>query len=307
MLYIFLAVKRKKLTNLADRAMQRAMSDTDRHIYILRVDCPDQPGLVAAVAGCLFAQGCNIEEAAQFNDKFSGRFFMRVVFSAPAVQGFRDEFAKIATQHAMGWDIHRADEKVPALLMVSKADHCLNDILYRVRTDHLPLSITAVVSNHEACRTLVEHHGLRFIHMPVTPATKATQEEALRQLVEQTGSELIVLARYMQVLSADMCAAYPGRIINIHHSFLPGFKGAKPYHQAWERGVKIIGATAHFVTSDLDEGPIIVQQTQGIDHTLTPEALQVLGRDIEAQVLSRALQSYAERRVFLQGNRTVIL
>lgn len=280
-------------------------------LHILTVDCPDRPGLVAAVAGSLYEQGCNIEDAAQFNDKFSGRFFMRVLFSAldrqDGVKRFREAFSGIAKTYDMDWAIHATADKVRALLMVSKADHCLNDILYRVRTNHLPLEIAAVVSNHEDCRRLAEQHDLRFEHLPVTAATKAAQEDVLKNLIAETGSELIVLARYMQVLSSAMCASYAGRIINIHHSFLPGFKGAKPYHQAWERGVKLIGATAHFVTSDLDEGPIIEQDTTRIDHAMTPEALQVLGRDTEARVLSRALQSYAERRVFLHGGRTVIL
>ena len=256
------------------------------------------------------AANCNIEDAAQFNDKLSGHFFMRVVF-APLIEGgqekFAADFAKIGKTFGMVWSIHAVNDKVRTLLMVSKADHCLHDILYRVRTGHLPLEIAAVVSNHTDCAKICEQHDLAFHHLPVDAATKGAQEEKISRMIADTKSELIVLARYMQVLSESMCAKYPGRIINIHHSFLPGFKGAKPYHQAWERGVKIIGATAHFVTSDLDEGPIIEQQTARIDHADTPEKLQVLGRDTEAAVLSRALQFYAERRIFLHGSRTVIL
>lgn len=275
------------------------------NLQILRVDCPDKPGIVAAVAGCLHEQGCNIEDAAQFNDKLSGRFFMRVVFSpvgnAANVEKFRAAFSAVGTRFGMDWSIHAVAEKTPALILVSKADHCLNDLLYRVRTSQLPLNITAVASNHETCRELVEQRGIRFEFIP------SKDEGKLDALIGETRSELVVLARYMQILSAGICKKYEGRVINIHHSFLPGFKGAKPYHQAWERGVKIIGATAHFVTSDLDEGPIIEQQTAHIDHAKTPEAMQVLGRDIEAQTLARALQHYAERRIFLHGERTVIL
>jgi formyltetrahydrofolate deformylase len=207
----------------------------------------------------------------------------------------------------MTWDIHGERDRVKALVLVSRADHCLNDILYRTRTGHLKLEIVQVVSNHTDCQALVAQAGLPFVHLPVTPDTKTAQEEKIANLIDETGAELVVLARYMQVLSNGLCRRYEGRIINIHHSFLPGFKGAKPYHQAWERGVKIIGATAHFVTADLDEGPIIEQQTTRIDHAMTPEKLQVLGQDIEAQVLSRALAFYADRRIFLHGNRTVIL
>lgn len=276
--------------------------------FILRVDCPDRPGLVAAVAGLLHTQGCNIEDAAQFNDHHSGRFFMRVLYRHLPVSGgpdaFRAAFGAMAAPLGMDWDIHPVAEKIKTLVLVSKADHCLNDILYRVRTDHLPLDIRAVAGNHDTCRGLTEHHDLPYHRLP---DGKAAQEATITRLIEDAGTELIVLARYMQILSDDMCRRYDGRIINIHHSFLPGFKGAKPYHQAWERGVKIIGATAHFVTPDLDEGPIIEQQTARIDHAATPESMRVLGQDIEAQVLSRALQYYAERRIFRHGNRTVIL
>lgn len=287
------------------------MSEKSNDTYILHVSCADQPGLVAAVANCLEKNECNIEDAAQFNDKLSGHFFMRVIFrslSGPdAIQAFHKDFDVIAGHFDMTWSSHASTDRPKVLIMVSKQDHCLNDLLYRWRTNHLPIDITAVVSNHEDAKDFVTERGLDFVHLPITPQTKTDQERVLADLVEKTETELIVLARYMQVLSPEFCNEHKGRIINIHHSFLPGFKGARPYHQAYERGVKIIGATAHFVTSDLDEGPIIEQQTGRVNHAMGPEKMQVLGRDIEAQVLARAVEYYTERRIFLHDNRTVIL
>lgn len=278
--------------------------------YILCLHCPDLPGIVAAVACALRDNDCNIEEASQYNDT-EGRFFMRVVYSSTSgkhdLPAFKKIFETTAQQFSMDWDITPVSMRPKVLIMVSKEDHCLHDILYRWRTNHLPIDITAIVSNHEDCYYLAESHGLKFVHLPVSVSNKAAQEAKLAHIVEETKTELIVLARYMQVLSADFCSKHAGRIINIHHSFLPGFKGAKPYHQAHERGVKLIGATAHFVTADLDEGPIIEQETARVDHTYNPGKLQALGRDIEAAVLSRALLSYTERRIFLHGHRTVIL
>ncbi len=279
-------------------------------MYVLRLHCVDQPGIVAAVATTLSNNQCNIEESSQFNDTFSGRFFMRVVFSTlqdGCLNGFAERFPEIAARFQMEWDLCDLRIPVKTLILVSQADHCLNDILYRWRTKHLHIDITAIVSNHETNRKLTEEHGLPYKYLPVTADTKARQEEKIEKLIEETGSELVILARYMQVLSDRMSLKYTGRIINIHHSFLPGFKGAKPYHQAWERGVKIMGSTAHFVTGDLDEGPIIDQETVRINHAMTPEKMQVLGKDNESRVLSRAMQAYAERRIFLHGNRTVIL
>ena len=283
--------------------------------YILRVDCPDRPGIVAAVANALVTADCNIQDSAQFSDPFSGRFFMRVVFRPlpPAAEGnmghqrFTAAFAAIAGSFDMRWDIHASAERTRAVIMVSKADHCLNDLLYRVRTGNLNLEIAQIISNHGTCAPLAAQADIPFTCLPVANGNKAEQEAAVAALVEDTGAEIIVLARYMQVLSDAMCRRYAGRIINIHHSFLPGFKGAKPYQQAWERGVKIIGATAHFVTSDLDEGPIIEQQTVRIGHAPTPDQMAILGRDVEAQVLAKALAFYAERRIFLHDKRTIIL
>ncbi len=279
-------------------------------MYVLRLSCEDKPGIVAAVATTLSNNQCNIEESSQFFDPFSGRFFMRVVFRALAegcVEGFKTRFPEVAKKFQMDWEVCDLSTPLKTLILVSKADHCLNDILYRWRTKHLPIDLTGVVSNHDTGRKLAESHGLPFHYMPVDARTRAAQEKKIAALVESTGSELIVLARYMQVLSDTICAQYLGRMINIHHSFLPGFKGAKPYHQAYARGVKIIGATAHFVTPDLDEGPIIEQDTENVTHTHGPEDMQSIGRDIESRVLSRAIRLYAERRVFLHGNRTVIL
>ncbi len=288
-------------------------------MHILRLNCNDRPGVVAAVATTLADAQCNIEESSQFNDHLSGQFFMRVVF-APlgqgAVEKFKTAFENIAAEFEMTWQITRQDEPVKTLILVSKVDHCLNDILYRWRTKHLNIEITGVVSNHETNRQLVEDRGLSFHYLPIdNEADKQSQEVALCKIIEGENAdspqsepaELIILARYMQIISEDMCRKYAGRIINIHHSFLPGFKGAKPYHQAHERGVKIIGATAHFATVNLDEGPIIEQDTVRINHSFDPKKLQVLGRDTEARVLARAIELYTERRIFLHGGRTVIL
>ncbi len=277
---------------------------------VLRLHCDDKPGVVAAVATCLANNECNIEESAQFNDPLSGQFFMRVVFTPlqdGCLNSFTNRFTEIATEFSMTWEICDLTTPLKTLLMVSKEDHCLNDLLYRQKSNLLPIEITAVVSNHETCRDIVEQHGITFHHLPITKETKPAQEEALAAIVKETGSELIALARYMQILSTDFANKHEGRIINIHHSFLPGFKGAKPYHQAYERGVKIIGATAHFASEELDEGPIIEQEIMRITHAFTPKKMQAAGRDIESRVLARAVNMYAERRIFLHDGRTVIL
>jgi formyltetrahydrofolate deformylase len=279
-------------------------------MQILRLHCEDKPGIVAAVAGALAQAGCNIEESAQFFDRLSGQFFMRVVYEpkdAASATAFERTFKDVQETYGMKASITAAEAPLKTLILVSKDDHCLNDLLYRWRTKHLNIEIAGVASNHETCRSLVESHGLAFHHLPITAETKAQQESQLRALIAETGAELVVLARYMQIMSESFCKDYAGRVINIHHSFLPGFKGARPYTQAYERGVKIIGATAHFATSDLDEGPIIEQDTMRVTHAHSPAKMQVIGRDTESRVLARAIELYAERRIFLHGHRTVIL
>ena len=279
-------------------------------MFVLRLNCEDRPGIVAAVATVLSNNQCNIEEAAHFFDPLSGQFFMRVVYR-PLQEGCGESFAarfeEIARDFEMKYRICDLSQPVRMAVMVSRFDHCLNDLLYRWRTRTLPVEITCVISNHKDAEKLVSDHGLPFHVLPVEAKTKAEQEENVAQILQQTETELIVLARYMQVLSEDFCTKNKGRIINIHHSFLPGFKGAKPYTQAYERGVKIIGATAHFVTPDLDEGPIIAQGVQDVTHADTPAMMQAKGRDTESRVLARAIELYAQRRIFLQGQRTIIL
>lgn len=277
---------------------------------ILRLHCNDKPGIVAAVATTLSNNQCNIEESSQFNDQLSGQFYMRVVFTPledGCLKSFNERFSLIAEEFSMTWHICDIAQPLKTLLMVSQHDHCLNDLLYRWRTNHLPIDIVGVVSNHEVTKDLVETHNIPFHYLPISKDTKAAQEKDVRQIIDKTDAELIIMARYMQILSKDFCETYQGRVINIHHSFLPGFKGARPYHQAYERGVKIIGATAHFATADLDEGPIITQGIVPVDHSYTPEKMQALGRDTESSVLAKSIRLYAERRIFLHGKRTVIL
>ncbi|GAA2764798.1 formyltetrahydrofolate deformylase [Streptomyces paradoxus] len=277
--------------------------------YVLTLSCPDRKGIVHAVSSYLFMTGCNIEDSQQFGDHDTGLFFMRVHFSADApvtVEKLRASFAAIGDSFQMDWQIHRGDQKMRILLMVSKFGHCLNDLLFRARTGALPVEIAGVVSNHKDFAELVGSYNIPFHHIPVTKDTKAEAEAQLLGIVRDEGVELVVLARYMQVLSDDLCKALSGRIINIHHSFLPSFKGAKPYHQAHARGVKLIGATAHYVTADLDEGPIIEQEVERVGHDVTPEGLVAIGRDVECQALARAVKWHAERRILLNGRRTVI-
>jgi formyltetrahydrofolate deformylase len=276
-------------------------------MHVLRLQCNDSPGIVAAVATTLANNQCNIEESSQFFDHFSGQFFMRVVFTGlqnHSVENFKADFKDSAERFKMRWQICDLSKPVKTLVLVSKADHCLHDLLYRTKAGLLPIDITAVASNHPDLAPLSNDFGIGYHELP---HGKAQQEDKIESLIEETGSELILLARYMQILTSEMCSKYSGRIINIHHSFLPGFKGAKPYHQAFERGVKIIGATAHYATEDLDEGPIISQGVEPVDHTHTPQKMQQMGRDIEASVLAQAARLFAERRIFLHGHRTVIL
>ncbi|MGA6155539.1 formyltetrahydrofolate deformylase [Stenotrophomonas sp. NPDC087984] len=277
--------------------------------YILTLSCPDKQGIVHAVSSYLFMTGCNIEDSQQFGDRDTGLFFMRVAFRAVSpvkVEDLRASFAAVGESFQMAWEIHPADRKMRILLMVSKFGHCLNDLLFRSRIGALPVEIAAVVSNHTDFEELVGSYGIPFHHMPVTKDTKQEAEARLLELVRTEHIELVVLARYMQVLSDDLCKELSGRIINIHHSFLPSFKGAKPYHQAHARGVKLIGATAHYVTADLDEGPIIEQEVERVGHELTPDQLVAVGRDVECQALARAVKWHSERRVLLNGRRTVV-
>jgi len=278
--------------------------------YIFTGTCRAGTGVVAAVTSFLAERDCYICALEQFDDDSTDKFFMRAVFrpqdGSPSIEEIRGSFADVSERFQMDWNIN--DPKVPlkTLIMVSKYDHCLDDILYRRRKGEFNMEITAVVSNHVDLRAMVEREGIPFIHLPVTKDTKAQQEQRLMEIVDETGTELVVLARYMQILSNTLSAQLSGRCINIHHSFLPGFKGAKPYHQAYERGVKVIGATAHYVTSDLDEGPIIEQILTRVNHNYKPEHLVRVGRDNESTALTKAITYHIERRVFLDGNKTVV-
>ncbi|ANY15133.1 formyltetrahydrofolate deformylase [Bordetella pseudohinzii] len=275
--------------------------------YILTLSCPDRTGIVYRVSGLLFELGCNILDSQQFGDEETGRFFLRVHFDLPGdAEALRAKFASLAADYGMDWQIHDARQKPRLLIMVSKQGHCLNDLLFRVGSGQLHAEIAAIVSNHNDYAGLAASYGIPFHHLPVTPETKAAQEQQVLALVERERIDLVVLARYMQILSADLCRALAGRAINIHHSFLPSFKGARPYHQAHARGVKLIGATAHYVTSDLDEGPIIEQDIERVDHTMTAQALTQVGSDIESLVLSRAVRSHVEHRILLNRNKTVV-
>jgi formyltetrahydrofolate deformylase len=284
---------------------------SDPHSYVLTVVCPDAVGIVAAVAGYLTAQGYFIEESTHFGDPDTGAFFMRTRF-VPQEQNFSrgafaGGFADIATRFGMDWHVYDTGILPRVLVMVSKYDHCLNDLLYRYRTGALRMAIPAIVSNHMDLAGLASWHKVPYFHVPVTPGSKAAAEQRLLEIAADCQADLIVLARYMQILSPELCARYPGRIINIHHSFLPGFKGARPYHEAHRRGVKLIGATAHYVTADLDEGPIIEQTVERADHTMSPDDLAAIGRDVESLTLARAVKLQLEHRVFVNGMKTVVL
>jgi formyltetrahydrofolate deformylase len=276
--------------------------------YILNLSCPDRQGIVHAVSGFLLERQGNIEEAAQYNDHATGLFFMRVQFACNAVkqEELREQLATFATGFNMKWSLHDTTQPMRTVLMVSKEGHCLNDLLFRVKSGLLPLDIRAIVSNHREFYQLAASYNVPFHHIPVTAATKAHAEAKAFEVIEAEGAELVVLARYMQILSDDLCKKLSGRAINIHHSFLPSFKGAKPYYQAHDRGVKLIGATAHYVTADLDEGPIIEQDVARVDHSKTVEDFTAQGRDTESQVLARAVKWHSEHRVLLNGHKTVI-
>ena len=297
------------------------MTATETHIpspkvpttveHVLTLDCAEGPGIVHAVSGFLLEHGCDIIDNKQFGERSEGHFFMRVHFVSEGDEStldtLRKSFAPVADKFGMRWQLERHGSKRRVLIMVSKFGHCLNDLLFRARIGELPVDVVAVVSNHRDHQALVEWHGIPFHHIPVTADTKPDAEARLMELVDGLEVELVVLARYMQVLSDDLTRKLDGRAINIHHSFLPSFKGAKPYHQAYARGVKTVGATAHYVNAELDEGPIIAQQVVEVDHTYGPEDLVAAGRDTECKALSNAVKWHCEGRVLLQGNRTVVL
>ena len=276
--------------------------------FVLTLSCPDKTGIVHAVAAFLHAQGCNIVDSAQYGDPGTKHFFMRVHFESMrprmTLEQLRKRFANVAHKFSMDWQIHDMDERPGVIVLVSKFDHCLHDLLYRHRNGELKCRITSVVSNHMDAYQLAASYGIAFHYLPSTKDAK--QEKKLLEIIREENAELVVLARYMQILSRKLCHALSGRIINIHHSFLPSFKGAKPYHQAHARGVKLIGATAHFVTDDLDEGPIIEQETERVDHKFTAEEMVAAGRDVERLVLARAVKFYIERRVLMNNGKTVV-
>jgi len=279
--------------------------------HVLTLDCPEAPGIVHAVSAFLVEHGSDIIDNRQFGDRSDGHFFMRVHFatsgSENTTEALRRDFAAIAAPFAMRWHLEPVGTRRRVLVMVSRYGHCLNDLLYRTRSGDLPIDVVGVVSNHRDHEGLVDWHGIPFFHVPVTAATKPDAEARLLEIVDSLDVELVVLARYMQVLSDELCTRLAGQVINIHHSFLPSFKGAKPYHQAHERGVKLVGATAHYVTADLDEGPIIAQSVIDVDHSHTPDDLAAIGRDAESAALARAVRWHCEGRVFVQGRRTVVL
>jgi len=276
---------------------------------VLNVTCRSTRGIVAAISGFLYDHGCNIIDSSQFDDLERGQFFMRVSFVSEEgadVRGLTEGFKDVGEKFGMEWRITNGEERMKVMLMVSRFGHCLNDLLYRWKIGALPIEIVGVISNHFDYQKLVVNHDIPFHHIPVTNANKPEAEARIMALVKETGTELIVLARYMQILSDEMCQQMSGKIINIHHSFLPSFKGANPYKQAYSRGVKLIGATAHYATADLDEGPIIEQDTVRITHAQSPEDYVSLGRDVESQVLARAIHAHIHRRTFINGNRTVV-
>ena len=283
-----------------------------KNIFVLTASCRGTLGTVSRVSTFLAQRHCYIFEMAQFDEIATGNFYVRCVFSTtpgitPCLDSLKEEFASaVAERDAMNWDMRDTLTPPKVLIMVSKFDHCLDDLLYRQRTGEIKMEIPAIVSNHRDLKPLADWHQIPFHYFPVDPKNKREQERRVMDLVHDTGAELVVLARYMQILSPEICEELGGRTINIHHSFLPGFKGAKPYHQAFERGVKLIGATAHYVTTDLDEGPIIEQVVERVDHTYSPAQLAAVGRDAENMALSRAVRFHLEQRVFTNGNKTVV-
>jgi len=289
------------------------MVKSDQGEYILTLSCPDRPGIVHSVTGFLAQHNLNIVDSQQFGDASSKKFFMRVHFAAAStteytlnIDGLRYSFQETAQSMSMDYELSSVAQKPRVLIMVSKIGHCLNDLLFRQSINQLKIDIPLIVSNHPDFEPLAATYKIPFHHLPITPATKSAQEARILELVKEHNIELIILARYMQVLSPTLCTEMSGKIINIHHSFLPSFKGAKPYHQAYDRGVKIIGATAHFVTSDLDEGPIIEQNVVRVGHSLTPKDLTVEGSNVESNVLATAVKWVTEKRVLLNGHKTIV-
>lgn len=277
--------------------------------YILTLSCPDQTGIVHNVTGWLLEKQGNILDAQQFGDEETQRFFLRIHFALPTahpVAQLRSDFQAIATRFNMDARLYDAHKKSRVLILVSRQGHCLNDLLFRVHSKQLPIEVAGIVSNHTDFQNMARAYGIPFHHLPVTPDTKSEQEQKILEIVEKENVDLVVLARYMQILSDSLCRALQGRAINIHHSFLPSFKGARPYHQAHTRGVKIIGATAHYVTADLDEGPIIEQDIERVDHAMSAADLTQVGSDVESLVLARAVRSHVEHRILLNGQRTVV-
>lgn len=278
--------------------------------WIMTAQCPSQLGTVDVVTRFLREAECYITEQQSFDDSISGRFFIRTEFNPPQASfdkaQFCNDFSSRAALFSMTFQLIEPEYRLPVVIMVSKADHCLNDLLYRYSSGKLPVEVRAVISNHQNLRSLVEWHNLPYYYFPVTPQTRTEQEQQVWQIIEQTSAELVILARYMQVLSGDLCEKLTGRAINIHHSLLPGFKGAKPYHQAYAKGVKLIGATAHYINNDLDEGPIITQSVETVSHVDYPEDLIEKGRDVERLTLARAISCHVEHRVFLYNQRTVV-
>lgn len=279
--------------------------------FVIVLRCPEQKGIVAAVSSFLADNDLTIEESSQYKDSSMDKFFMRVLFQAvgdqaPSIEMIRAGFEDIAQRFVMEWELHDRSTKPRVLIAVSKFGHCLNDLLHRWRSGGLPIEIPAIISNHDDMRSFVEWNGVHFHHLPVTEETKGEQESQIISLIDKLEIDLVVLARYMQILSPRLCAHLSGRCINIHHSFLPSFKGAKPYHQAHARGVKMIGATAHYVTTDLDEGPIIAQDARHVTHVSTPEDLVALGQDVECTVLARAVNWHVNHRVISNGTKTVV-
>ena len=286
------------------------MTPAPKTQFVLTLSCTDRRGIVASVASFLAEHKCTIRDSQQFGDEDTGRFFMRVQFASEVgalePESLRDQFTPVAEEFGLDWSLHDMTARHRLLVMVSKQGHCLNDLLYRARTGTLPAEITAVVSNHEDLRSLVEWHNIAFHHVPVEAGSKELAEDSVRDLIGHYASDTVVLARYMQVLTDPMCKELEGRAINIHHSLLPSFKGARPYFQAHTRGVKVVGATAHYVTAELDEGPIIEQDFTKVDHRHSAQDLTALGRDLEARALARAVSAHAEHRVLLNGDKTVV-